>query len=119
VWLVVDITKIDVFVDSSPHPAWLASSKGGCIYANPALEPITGFNSGPIERADWRNFLLEEDRVAATAAWERSLATGTPYRSRVRMRRLDGTPATIELFPLGHRLSDETELWLFRLPGYT
>jgi hypothetical protein len=33
-----DITKIDAFVQSSPHPACLATSRGECLYANPALE---------------------------------------------------------------------------------
>ena len=109
----VDITKIDSFVRSSPNPAWLATRTGDCLYANPALERLTGLNPDQIDHADWRNFLLEEDRVAATTAWERSLATGTPYRTGVRMRGFDGTPATVELFAFGHKVSDETELWLF------
>jgi PAS domain S-box-containing protein len=93
----VDITKIDTFVQSSPHAAWLATRDGGCIYANPALERYTGLNSDEINQADWRSFLLEEDRAAATASWQRSVATGTPYRMRVRMRGFDGVPATVEL----------------------
>ncbi len=30
--------KIGAFVESPPHPAWLASSDGICTYANPALQ---------------------------------------------------------------------------------
>src|SRR5260370_38898605 len=55
-----DITKIDDFIQSSPHPAWLATTQGNCVYANPALERLTGFNSDRINQADWRSFLLEE-----------------------------------------------------------
>src|ERR1700761_8216195 len=109
----VDITKIDAFVQNSPNPTWLATSRGDCLYANPALERLTGLKSDQINQVDWRSFVLEEDRAAATASWKRSLASGTPCCTRVRMRGFDGTPAPVELFAFGHKVSDETELWLF------
>src|SRR6266852_2226548 len=109
----VDITKIDAFVQSSPHPAWLATSRGECLYVNPALERLTGLKSDQINQVDWRSFVLEEDRAAASASWQRSLASGTPYRTRVRLRGFDGVPATVELIAFGHTLNDGTELWLF------
>jgi len=90
-------TKIDRFIQSSPHLAWLATTQGHCVYANPALERLTGFNSDQINQADWRSFLLEEDRAVASASWQRSLATGTPYRVQVRMRASDGAPECVEL----------------------
>ncbi len=108
----VDITKIAAFVESSPYPAWLATAKGDCIYANPALECLTGLNSEQIKQTDWRSFLLEEDRAVASASWQRSLATGTPYRVQVRMRRSDGAPKCVELIAFGYKASD-AELWLF------
>ena len=108
-----DITKINTFIQSSPHPAWLATARGQCVYANPALERLTGFNSGQIKQADWRSFLLEEDRVAASASWQRSLATGTPYRAQVRMRGSDDVPKCVELIAFGHKAGDDPELWLF------
>src|SRR5579864_9177312 len=108
-----DITKIDTFIQSSPHPAWLATTQGHCVYANPALERLTGFNSDQINQADWRGFLLEEDRAVASASWQRSLATGTPYRVQVRMRRSDGAPKCVELIAFGHKAGDGTEQWLF------
>jgi hypothetical protein len=84
-----DITKIDTFIQSSPHPAWLATIQGHCVYANPALERLTGFNSDQINQADWRSFLLEEGRAVASDSWQRSLATGTPYRVQVPSQPLD------------------------------
>jgi PAS domain S-box-containing protein len=108
-----DITKIDTFIQGSPHPAWLATTQGHCVYANPALERLTGFNSDQINQADWRSFLLEEDRAVASASWQRSLATGTPYRVQVRMRGSDGAPECFELIAFGHKADDGTELWLF------
>ena len=108
-----DITKIDTFIQSSPHPAWLATTQGQCVYANPALERLTGFNSGQINQADWRSFLLEEDRAVASASWQGSLATGTPYRVQVRMRGSDDIPKCVELIAFGHKAGDGPELWLF------
>src|SRR5260370_2196703 len=108
-----DITKIDDFIQSSPHPAWLATTQGNCVYANPALERLTGFNSDRIKQADWRSFLLEEDRAVASASWQRSLATGTPYRVQIRMRGSDDVPKCVDLFAFGHKAGDGAELWLF------
>ena len=108
-----DINKIDTFIQSSPHPAWLATAQGHCVYANPALEHLTGFNSDQINQADWRSFLLEEDRAVASASWQRSLATGTPYRVQIRMRGRDGAPECVELIAFGHKAGDDPELWLF------
>jgi PAS domain S-box-containing protein len=109
----VDSTKIGAFVQSSPHPAWLATSRGHCTYANPALERLTGLKSDQIVREAWQNLLVEEDRAAATNSWQRSVASGTPYRTRVRVRGFDGSPATVELIALGHPVDGASQLWLF------
>src|ERR1700759_4619561 len=109
----VDITKLATFVQGSPLPAWLATSKGDCVYANPALERLTGLDSDQINQADWQSFLLEEDRAAAAASWQSAIAIGTPYRARVRMRGFDGVPATVELIAFGQKVGDGRELWLF------
>ncbi len=111
----VDVTKIDAFVQSSPHPAWLATSRGECLYVNPALERLIGFGlkSDQINQVDWRSFVLEEDRAAASASWQKSFASGTPYRTRLRLRGSDGVPVTVELIAFGPTPNDGTELWLF------
>jgi PAS domain S-box-containing protein len=108
-----DITKIDTFIQSSPHPAWWATTQGHCVYANPALQRLTGFNLDQINQADWRSFLLEEDRAVASASWQRSFATGTPDRVQVHMRGSDGAPEYVELIAFGHTVNDCTQLWLF------
>src|ERR1700728_1959798 len=108
----VDITKIDAFVHNSPYPAWLATGKGDCVYANPALERLTGLNLEEIIQADWRSFLLEEDRATAKASWQGSIATRTPCRVRVRMRGIDGVATPVDLIALGYG-TDDGELWLF------
>src|SRR3954468_1574836 len=109
----VDVTKINAFVQSSPHPAWLATSRGECLYVNPALERLTGLKSDRINRVDWRSFVLEEDRAAASVSWQRSLASGTPYRTSVRLQGFDGVPAAVDLIAFGHTVYDGEELWLF------
>jgi hypothetical protein len=108
-----DFMTIDAFLQSSPHPAWLATSGSECLYINPALERLTGLKSDEINQVDWRSFILEEDRAAASASWQRSLESGTAYRTTVRLRRFDGIPAAVELVAFGHRLNDGTALWLF------
>jgi PAS domain S-box-containing protein len=108
-----DVTKIDAFVQSSPHPAWLATSRGECLYVNPALERLTGLKSDQANQVDWRSFVLEEDRAAASASWQRSLASGIPYRTTVRLRGFDGVPTAVELIGFGPTLNDGRELWLF------
>jgi len=108
-----DISKIDAFIQSSQHPAWLATTEGHCVYANPALKRLSGLSSDQINQVDWRSFLLEEDRAVATASWQRSLATGTPYRGQVRMRDSDGVPECVDLIAFGQKSGDGAELWLF------
>jgi PAS domain S-box-containing protein len=55
-----EVTKIDAFVQSSPHPAWLATSGGECLYFNPALERLIGLKSDETNQVDWLSFVLEE-----------------------------------------------------------
>src|ERR1700760_431921 len=98
-----DITKIGDFFQSSRHPAWLATSWGECLYVNPALARLTGLKPDEINQVDWRTFVLEEDRAAASASWQRSLASGTPYRRRVRLRGFGGVPASVELVAFGYK----------------
>jgi PAS domain S-box-containing protein len=108
-----ETTKIDTFIQNSPRPTWLATTQGHCVYANRALERLTGLNSDQINRVDWRSFLLDEDRVVASASWQRSLTTGTPYRLRVRVRGSNGVPECVELIAFGHKAGNDQELWLF------
>src|SRR3954468_5080362 len=97
----VDITTIDAFVHTCPNPAWLATSRGECLYVNPALERLAGLKSDQT-KVDWRNFVLDQDRDATSASWQVSLESGTPFRARVRLRGFDGVPATVELVAFGH-----------------
>src|ERR1700752_1152752 len=98
--------KIDDLLHNSPNPAWLAGTGGDCKYGNPALERLPGLNSSQINRADWRSFLLEEDRVGATASWQASLTTGAPYHVRVRVQRTDGVTTTVDLSGFGQKDDD-------------
>src|SRR5258708_270809 len=84
-----DITKIGTLIQSSPRPAWLATTQGHCVDANAVRESLTGFNLEEINQADWRRFLLEEGRTIAPASWQKSLAAGVPYRVQVRRQPLD------------------------------
>ncbi len=108
-----DIKKIDAFLQSSQYPSWLVTSDGNCVYANPALQRLTGLSSEQLNQADWRTLLLDDDRETASASWQESLATSTPYRTRVHIRGFDRVPTTVELIGFDYKVDDGTELWLF------
>ena len=105
--------KSAIFSKALRTPHGWATSRGECIYVNPALVCLTGLKSDQINQVDWRSFVLEEDRAAASTSWQRTLASGTPYRTRVRLQGFDGVPATVDLTAFGHTHNDGTELWLF------
>ena len=91
-----DFTTIDAFLQSSPHPAWLSTSRNECLYINPALERLSGLKSDQIKQVDWLSFVLEEDRAAASVSWQSSLDSGAAYRTTVRLRGFDGVPVAVE-----------------------
>ncbi len=108
--------KIEDFLHGFQNPIWLAGTTGDCVYGNPALErpELAVSTQGRSNRTDWRSFLCRGRSIRrATVSWQRSLATGTPYHTRVRMRGTDGVPITVELNGFGQAASDGTELWLF------
>jgi formate hydrogenlyase transcriptional activator len=109
----VDTAKIDAFFRSSPDPVWLSTNSGDCVYANPALERMTGLHSAQITRCDWESFLVESDRASVRASWQTALVTGNPFCARVRLQRIDGNLTTVDLTGYGHRLENGIELWLF------
>jgi PAS domain S-box-containing protein len=108
-----DVIKIDACIQSSPYPAWLATSQGKCLYGNPELERLIGLDSDEIRQADWCSFILEADQVVASESWQKSLASGIPYRTTVRLRGFDGVPETVELIAFGHTSNEGLDVWLF------
>jgi PAS domain S-box-containing protein len=109
----IDASKINAWFQGSPNLVWLAGNGCDCLYGNPALQRLTGLDSNQIYQLDWRYLLLEEDRAVATACWQRSVAAGTPYHSRVRIRKRNGAGVPVDLQAFRHRANDEAEIWLF------
>jgi len=109
-----DSTDIGAFVQGSPHPSWLAHSDGRCIYANPAVERLTGAVVGQLEGTSWMDFLIDEDKPQARRAWQDSRSTGHPLRIRICLR--GATPdsfANVDLIAFGHYADGIGEMWLF------
>ncbi len=109
-----DTTDIGTFVQGSPHPSWLADSDGRCIYANPALERLTGVGVDQLEGTYWLDLLIDEDKPQASEAWRESQSTGRPLRVRVCLR--GATPDSyphVELIAFGHYSGGMGEIWLF------
>ncbi|WP_187142968.1 PAS domain-containing sensor histidine kinase [Terriglobus albidus] len=104
---------IRAFVQGSPHPSWLVHSDGHCIYANLALEQLTGARVEPPGGTYWLDLLVDDDKPQAIHAWQESLSTGLPLRIYVRLR--GARPASythVELIAFGHSDGPE-EIWLF------
>jgi PAS domain S-box-containing protein len=108
--------KIDLrgFVQGSPHPAWLADSKGRCVHANPILTHLTGLNSAQLKQTHWLELVIDEDRRTAEASWQHSRSGGTPLHVDVCLRSMDPENCTpVELIAFRHTPTDGDELWLF------
>ena len=109
-----DIAEIGTFIQPSPYPAWLADFNGRCVYANPALERLTGLSSTQLTQMTWLDLLVQENRPDAMALWQHSRAAAIPYRVRVCILRTNTDDcAPVELIALGHRSTRNRELWLF------
>ncbi len=109
-----DSTEIGAFVQGSPHPSWLSDSNGCCIYANSALERLTGVGSLQLEGSQWLDLVVGEDRPQTRVAWHESRAGTRSLRVRVCIR---GTSpdicAPVEVIGFGHYVAGVGELWLF------
>jgi formate hydrogenlyase transcriptional activator len=108
-----DITTLSDFIQSFPHPAWLTTTDGRCICANAALLRLTGLDSLRVTQADWRSFLVGDERAAVTGAWQKSAQTCTPYHSRVRLQGLDNASQPVELIAFKDTTDDGMDVWLF------
>jgi PAS domain S-box len=110
-----DSTDIRAFVQGSPHPSWLSDSDGRCIYANPALERLTGADARQLEGSHWLDLLVGEDRPQARESWQESRAGGRSLRIRVCIRGTspENNYAPVEVIGFGHYVTEIGELWVF------
>ena len=77
-------------LQSIPQLVWTANPSGNLEFLNQRWFDYTGM-SPEGNRDAWADYLDPEDRAAATAAWQHSVASGEDYRVEFRLRRKDGT----------------------------
>lgn len=82
--------RFDALADSMPQMAWSCQPDGQTDYFNRRWEEFTGVESEEHYGDGWVEVLHPEDRARTAAAWERAVASGTPYEVEYRMRRHDG-----------------------------
>src|SRR5712692_774374 len=75
-------------IDSIPGFVWTDTAAGEIEFVN---QPYLNYLGGTLEEVkDWQTALHADDRERVKAEWSRSLETGQPFETEVRIRRADG-----------------------------
>lgn len=72
--------------DNMPQIVWKADSEGNTYYVNNHWLQY----SGHADFIDWKNFIHPDDQLRARDTWKKSLKTGKPFESELRLKRKDG-----------------------------
>ncbi len=74
-----------------PIPLWIAAPDGAILYMNERWQELTGQTPATVLGTNWSSIVYPGDLDAAAAAWSNAVATGTPFRCELRVRRRDGS----------------------------
>jgi len=77
-------------LNAIPQMVWLTPADNSRDHFNDRWRLFTGNTLAAQPATRWQDLLHPEDRAAASSQWQRSLATGMPYRAEQRLRRHDG-----------------------------
>jgi PAS domain S-box-containing protein/putative nucleotidyltransferase with HDIG domain len=76
--------------DALPQIVWTALPDGSVDYFNKRYAEFTGMGQADGEAWGWKSIVHADDEAATVAAWQRAVASGTPYAIEFRIRRHDG-----------------------------
>jgi PAS domain S-box-containing protein len=76
--------------EAVPGFLWTADAHGRINYASARWWEFSGANPANAPAEGWSFYLHPEDRVSATDAWTRALASGTLFEAEFRLPRADG-----------------------------
>ena len=76
--------------NSIPQLAWMARPDGRIFWFNQRWYDYTGSERGSAEAENWRGFHGESDGTAPMEAFERAIASGSPFQDAFTLRRADG-----------------------------
>ncbi|NJY61817.1 PAS domain S-box protein [Salinimicrobium sp. CDJ15-81-2] len=79
-----------LLADLMPEKVMNTNSKGEAIYFNQNWIDYTGLSNKALMDAPWTGFIHEEDRMEFLKNWQRSLQTGVPFETEVRLRNKAG-----------------------------
>ena len=78
--------RFEAIVDSVDQMIWSAGPSGRHDYYNRRWYDFTGLPQGSMSGKVWPGLVHPDDYEAARAAWDASLADGSPYRIEYRLR---------------------------------
>ncbi len=84
-------TRFRVLVDRLPIGVTEVLPDGGNLYANPAIEAMTGRTAAELRASGWHTAIHPDDRDRLLAAWEQAVKAGRSYEAEYRLLRPDGT----------------------------
>ena len=77
-------------IETIPAMAWTARPDGSDPFVNRRWADFTGLSADDSAASGWTDAVHPEDRQAYADEWRASLATGEPFESEARFRRVDG-----------------------------
>ena len=75
---------------SVPHLMWTCTGEGACDFLNAQWVTYTGVPEAPQLGYGWLEQVHPDDHPGLMDAWNESVRTGLPFRTRFRIRRHDG-----------------------------
>ena len=82
--------QFHVMTEAMPQIVWTAGPDGAADYYNRRWYEHTGVPRGTTDGWGWQSVVHPEDLERTLAAWTRSVETGEPYETTLRLRSSDG-----------------------------
>jgi PAS domain S-box-containing protein len=82
--------RFRAMAEAMPGFVWTANAQGSLDYTSPRWSEYSGDAAGDGLGSGWADFVHEDDKLSAFAAWQASLETLQPYANEFRLRSRDG-----------------------------
>ena len=82
--------RFRALIETLPQLVWSTGAKGESDYLSPQWLDYSGCADSGEVKARWHEILHADDRARFESVWGASLASGEPYDTEYRMRRVDG-----------------------------
>ena len=82
--------RFRAMAEAMPGFVWTANAQGSLDYTSPRWSEYSGDVAGDGLGSGWAEFVHDDDKLSAFAAWQASLETLQPYAIEFRLRSRDG-----------------------------